>query len=54
VIEAKADPQHVAAHVGDAIALAQHVVPARRIGVAEGEEAGVRAVVERVEQLGRA
>ena len=53
MIEAEPDPQHVAAHVGDAVASPSARAHQRcASGDAEGEEAGVRPSVERVEQLG--
>ena len=47
-----ADAQDVAAHIGDATALRQLLLPPRRCRGAEGQEAGVRPPVQRVEQLG--
>jgi len=52
MIEAEANTQHVAAHIGDA-ALGHEVgTPALGLGTTECEEAGVVLAVERVEQLG--
>ena len=52
LIDSESDPQHVAADVGDAIAREQIRIPALRTGIAKGEEAGMRAAVERIEQIG--
>ena len=52
MIDCEADPQHVAADIGDAVAGLERLVPALRIRASEGEEPRVRLAIERVEKLG--
>ena len=48
----QADPQDIAAHIGDAVAGLQLVIPALRIRAAKGKEARVRAAIDRIQQFG--
>ena len=52
MVEAETDPEHVAADVGDAVARCQCGLPLCGAGMAEGEEAGVGAAIERVQEFG--
>src|SRR3954469_670266 len=54
LIDSKADPEHVAAHVGDRVLRHQGGVPALSVRAAEREEPRVRPAVQRVEQFSMA
>src|SRR6476469_1724618 len=51
LIDSEADPQHIAANVGDAVLNLEVGIPALGVGASEGEEARVRAAFERIEQF---
>ena len=50
MIERKADPQNIAANIGDDILPSQRSVNRRCPTAPKGKKAGMRAVVQRVEQ----
>src|SRR6185437_14354535 len=52
LVDSKTDPQNVAANVGDAVPGLELLVPAQCGGASEGEEAGMRKAVDRIEELG--
>jgi len=52
LIQAEPDPQYIATNVRDAISCLEVGMPTLRVGAAEGQEAGMRAGFQRVEQFG--
>lgn len=50
MIERKADPQNIAANIGDDILLSQRCVNRRCPTAPKGKKAGMRTAVQRVEQ----